>query len=244
MSVGHLSAGETALAIAAVTAGAAIQGSIGFGLALVAAPALALIEPRALPATLLFLALPLTSFMAFRERGAIDRRGFLEMTAGRVLGTGGGAAILLAVPTRSLSVLLGALIVTAAGLSALRPEFEARSGARVAAGVASGVMGTAAAIGGPALALVYQRRPAPELRATLALSFVVGLVMSLVAIGIGGKVEGGHALLALKLVPGLAAGVAASGWVARRLEERWLRAAVLAFAFASGAAAVARGLAA
>ena len=42
----------------AVTAGAAIQGSIGFGFALVAVPALTLVRAEALPATLLILLCP------------------------------------------------------------------------------------------------------------------------------------------------------------------------------------------
>src|SRR5215213_3083838 len=51
----------------AVAAGAVIQGSIGFGYALVAVPAMVLLLPWAVPVTRLFLALPMTLLMSARE---------------------------------------------------------------------------------------------------------------------------------------------------------------------------------
>ena len=57
--------------------GAVIQGSIGFGYALVAVPALVLLLPWSVPVTPLLLALPMTILMSAREWGAIDFGGFL-----------------------------------------------------------------------------------------------------------------------------------------------------------------------
>ena len=51
----------------AVAAGAVIQGSIGFGYALVAVPAMVLLLPWAVPVTPLFLALPMTLLMSVRN---------------------------------------------------------------------------------------------------------------------------------------------------------------------------------
>jgi uncharacterized membrane protein YfcA len=238
-----LSPVELGFALAAVFAGAVVQGSAGFGFALVAAPVLTLMSPDALPVTLLILALPLTAAMALRERWAIDRPGFAWITAGRVMGTAAGVAILVAIPPGSLQVLFGALIVLAATISALAPDFEAGSRTQLVAGVASGVMGTAAAVGGPALALVYRDRPGPELRSTLALSFLVGLVLSLAALGFAGRIEGRQALLSLVLLPALAGGLLVSRPLSRRLDRRWLRPVVLAFAFVAGSVAVVKGVA-
>jgi uncharacterized protein len=234
---------ELTFVLMAVLVGAVIQGSIGFGYALVSAPVLALARPDSLPGTLLFLAIPITVWMALRERHAIDVRGVAWITAGRVLGTGAGAALLVAVPASSLSVLFGALIVLAAGLSLLGPSFEARPRTRFLAGIASGAMGTAAAVGGPAVALVYQDRPGPELRSTLALSFVAGLVFSIGALLAVGELHAWQAVLALQLLPALVAGLAVARFTAPFLDGRWLRPAVLAFAAISGVAAVVKGLA-
>ncbi|MDQ3991149.1 MAG: sulfite exporter TauE/SafE family protein [Actinomycetota bacterium] len=239
----HLGSIDIAVLLGAVALGAAVQGSIGFGFALVAAPVLALVAPRALPATLLILALPMTLAMAVRERRSIDVRGFGWITAGRLVGTAGGVWLLRAVPATSLSALFGALVLAAAAASVLGPAFELGTGTRFGAGIASGVMGTAAAVGGPPLALAYRDRPGPELRATLAVSFVIGLLLSLGALSAAGYVRGWHLQFAAWLLPALALGLMASGLAARWLDERWLRPAVLAFAAVSGAAAVAKGIA-
>jgi hypothetical protein len=43
-----------------------VQGSVGFGLALVVVSALTLVRPEALPATVLLIVMPLGVFMAFK----------------------------------------------------------------------------------------------------------------------------------------------------------------------------------
>ena len=233
--------GQVLLAVAAVAAGALIQGSIGYGLSLVSVPAIGLMRPTALPVTILLLALPMTMWMAVRERSSIHVAGFLQITIGRIFGTAGGVWILTAVPVAQLSVVIGAALMLAVTLSVLNPAFEAGDRSRIVAGILSGLMGTAAAVGGPPLALAYQRRPGSELRSTLAISFVIGAIMSLVALRIAGKVEGWHALFALELLPGLALGLFAATRLRGLLESEWLRPLVLAFAAISGIVAVVKG---
>ena len=82
----------------AVAAGAVIQGSIGFGYALVAVPAMVLLLPWAVPVTPLFLALPMTLLMSAREWRSIDLSGFALITAGRLLGTVAGVVLLVLAP--------------------------------------------------------------------------------------------------------------------------------------------------
>jgi uncharacterized protein len=223
-----------AVVAVAVAAGAVIQGSIGFGYALLAVPAMVLLLPWAVPVTPLFLALPMTLLMSAREWRSIDLGGFALITAGRLLGTVAGVVLLVLAPKGYLSMLTGLLILTAALGSFLKPTFEVNKRTRLAGGVASGVVGTVAALGGTPLALVYQDRSGAELRSTLAISFVVGIAMSLVGLGLAGQVEGRHVLLALQLLPCMLVGLWVSRWVVERLDERWLRPAVLAFAAAAG----------
>ena len=229
---------EIFVALGAVGLGAIIHGSIGFGFSLIVVPTMALIRPEAVPATLLMLALPMTTFLALQERQSIDITGFVWITGGRFIGTIVGVGVLAMVPETFLSVLLGLLIVAAALLSFLGPSLEVRKDTQLAGGIASGVLSTAAALGGPPLALVYQQRPGPEIRSTLSISFVVGLLMSLIALMLAGRVGEEHILLALRLLPGLFVGLWASRHVAMLLDERWLRPAVLAFAAAAGIAVV------
>ena len=225
----------------AVAAGAVVQGSIGFGYALVAVPAMVLLFPWAVPVTPLLLALPMTLLMSAREWRSIDLGGFVLITGGRLVGTVAGVVLLVVAPKGYLSVLTGLLILAAALGSFVRPDFKVNDGTRLAGGLASGVVGTVAALGGTPLALVYQDRSGAELRSTLAISFVLGIMMSLVGVTLAGKVEGRHAVLALQLLPGMLAGLGASRWVVERLDERWLRPAVLAFAAVAGVVIVVLG---
>jgi len=222
------------LTLVAVAVGAVIQGSIGFGYAFVAVPTMALLYPEALPATPLILALPLTALMSAREWRSIDVTGFFLITVARAVGTAAGVALVVLIPTSLLSVLVGFLITAVALLSFFNPNFEVSNKTRLAGGIASGITSTTAAIGGPPLALIYQDRSGAELRSTLSISFVVGIVMSLVGLALAGRVQGWHFLLALQLLPGLLVGLWASRWVIKYLDERWLRPAVLTFAALAG----------
>src|SRR5215207_4697454 len=222
----------------AVAAGAVIQGSIGFGYALVAVPAMVLLLPWAVPVTPLFLALPMTLLMSVREWRSIDLSGFALITAGRLLGTVAGVVLLVLAPKGYLSIVTGLLILTVALGSFLKPTFEVNKRTRLAGGVSSGVVSTVAALGGTPLALVYQDRSGAELRSTLAISFVVGIAMSLVGLTLAGEVEGRHVILALQLLPCLLIGLWITRWVVERLDERWLRPAVLSFAAVAGLAII------
>jgi uncharacterized protein len=238
----ELSTGELVVSLLAAFAGALVQGSIGFGFSLVVTPVLGFIEPTALPGTLLILVMPMTFWMSFRERSDIDMRGFWEIMIGRLPGTAIAVAVVGAVSVEGLSVLIGAAVLFAALLSWFAPEFELRTRWRLLAGLASGFTGTVAALGGPPLAIAYQREPGPRLRSTLALSFVAGGIVSLVALALAGEVESGEVELAIKLVPGLLLGLFAATPLHRFLDKGWLRPAVLIFAGVMGAAAIVRGL--
>jgi hypothetical protein len=111
--------------------------------------------------------------MTFKERRAIDVSGLAYVLSDRLSGTVGGARLLLVVPVRCLSMLFGAQVVLAALTSTVSPDVPLRNTTRIAGGVASGTVGTAAGIGGPPLALVYQSRSGPE-SATLSRSLFYG----------------------------------------------------------------------
>ncbi len=223
--------------------GAVVQGSVGFGLALVVVPAMTLVSPEALPATVLLLTMPMASVMAARERHAIYAPGLVYLLSGRLLGTLGGLGLLLLVPDDYLSVLFGSLVVVAALASSSNPKIDLSNRTRVAGGIVSGVMGTAAGIGGPPLALIYQNREEQEIRATLAVAFAMGTAISLLVLALAERVGLDHLLLALELLPALLLGLWGAGFTAKLLSGRWLRLALLLFAAVSGFAAVLLGIA-
>ena len=233
---------ELALCGVAAVAGAAVQGAIGFGYALVVVPALLLVAPEAVPVTPLVVATPMVMFQALAERRALDAAGFARMTAGRLPGTALGAWILTVVGPSFVAAAAGALLLSAVAASALRGSRASSRPLEVAAGFASGVAGTVGAVGGPYLGLVYADRPGPVLRATISLAFAVGVVLSLAAVGIAGEIEPGPLRLGLALMPFTFLGLWGGRRLAGRLDGGMLRPAVLTFAGLAGGFALLRGL--
>jgi len=228
-----VSGGDIALATAAVAVGACVQGVVGFGLGLIAAPLLALLDPDLVPGPLLFVGVPLTVLVALRERAALDFHGIRWAIAGRVPGTIAGSVAVALLPDGPLVVLLGFVVLLAVVLSVGGWSVRPTTGTLVSAGLASGFMGTATSIGGPPMAMVYQRVTGPQLRATLAAYFVFGASFSLLTLAVAGEF-GAHELeLGLTLLPGVLAGFALSWLAARVLDRGYTRIAVLGCSAAS-----------
>jgi hypothetical protein len=238
----HLSGGEFAVAFAALGLGALVQGSIGFGMNLVAVPIVALVAPEALPATLILVAFPLAVAMAVRERHAVHTSGVVWTSIGRLPGSILGAAIVVAVSANSLSVVIGVSVVAAAALSFVTRPIPVTPTTATVAGFAGGVTGTAAAIGGPPMALLYQHHEGPTLRSTLAGTFAISTVMSVVVLAVAGQVHGWQIWLSIALVPAVALGLLASHFLHTRLDGGWLRPAVLMFVTATGVVAILNGI--
>lgn len=238
----HLSPAELAICLAAVAAGATVQGAAGFGVNLVSVPIVAIVAPRAVPGALVLMSLPLSVTLAAREHRALDRRGAAWILVGNAPGTAIGALIVAAVPAGSLGAVVGAVIVLGAALSAVRGAFRVTDRAALGAGVVSGITGTTAAVGGPPLALLYQHHPGPTVRATLNAVFAVSTLMSLVALGAVGELTRDQAVLSAQLLPALAVGLLASRGLARWVDAGSVRPVVIVISGLAGLAAVAHAL--
>lgn len=238
----HLSLGEFALILLAATVGATVQSSIGFGASLVAVPVVALFAPEALPATAVVWSMPLVAAMMLRERDAIDGHGLRWMTLGRLPGAALGAWVVTAVAVDTLSVLTGAAVLVAVGVSVAGAALAITPATSTGAGFAAGLMGTSTGIDGPPMALLYQHSEGPVMRSTLGAAFVVGQVISMAGLAVTEAVAGWQVLLAAALFPSHVAGLAASRLLIGRIDAAWLRPAVLVFAAVTASTAVARGL--
>jgi uncharacterized membrane protein YfcA len=233
---------QYAAALAALTLGAALQGSVGFGCNLVAAPLLVLIDPTLVPGPLIAANLTLNLAMIVRERpdGAWGEATWPSI--GQVPGTVAGAAVLVAASTRNLTLFLAVLTLAAVGLSAIRSPVRRTPATLTVAGVLSGFMGTASGIGGPPVALLYQEASGLEIRSAISRFFLVSSACSALALAAFGRFDLATAARGVLLVPGVALGFVLSGPVLGRVEPRHVRAAVLVVSAASGLLALVRGL--
>ncbi len=236
----HLSVAQLAIASVIVALGAMVQGSIGFGLNVVGAPLLVLIDTRFVPGPTLVAALVLTVLVGVRERGAVDRSGFWWIFLGRIPASVAAALLVSALPERGIAFALAAVVLVGVGMSLVGWRIPRTPANVVAVGAVSGAMGTLSSVGGPPIALIYQDARGRELRGTLAAVFTVGAFVSIGLLAAVGRFGERELLISLVLVPGVVIGFIASIWTAPLLDRHALRPAILALSALSAVAAVLR----
>ena len=218
---------EVASIFAVVTLAACLQGCIGFGMALIAAPVLVLIEPALVPAPLMASGLVLVSLLAARDRAHID----VSAVRWAILGNVGGAAVaawlLTLLDASGFSILFGLLVLLGVALSAWGVRVRVTRTSTLGAGMLGGFMGTTSAIGGPPMALVYQHSGAQQFRGTLSAYFVVSSCVGLTALATVGRFGRAEMELALLLIPGQILGFLLSSRLTRVLRGASVRPLVL-----------------
>ncbi len=200
---------------AAVLLGAFVQGLSGFGMAVVAAPVTAFVDPTLLPATLLVLVLALPALTAIREWRHIAWREVAVAMLGRLPGTVVGLVAVAMLPPRGLAlvVAIAVLLAVAASLTSWRPARTTPS--LLVGGGLSGALATATSIGGPPVALLYQGSSGATARATMGAFFALGVPISLGLLAATGQVSAHQLSAGLILLPAVALGFAASSPVRR-----------------------------
>ncbi len=222
-----LEAGEAFAVFALVAAGSCVQTCVGFGLGLIAAPLLFLIYPPLIPGPLMASSVVLTLLIAFREREAIDFAGLGFAFAGRIVGTLLAALVWSTLPSENFDFLFAGLVLLGVALSLSGLRVEPNPATASAAGALSGFMGTLSSIGGPPMALLYQRASAARIRGTLSGHFVIGALVSLVALAAVGRYGRVEITLSIALVPAVLVGYLASGWIRESVERAGVRPLVL-----------------
>jgi uncharacterized membrane protein YfcA len=237
-----LSATAVVLACLVVFAGGTIQGSIGFGLSLVAAPFLVLIDPMLVPVPLNVVSLVFNLLVVRRERHEPHWQAVSWPLVGLVPGSALGAATLawLADQRDALTVVLSGLVLVAVGLSVAGVHPGRRPGTLLGVGTTSGFMNTTVGIGGPPIALAFQDAPGPELRGVLSRFFLASQVASLLVLAAWGQVHLDDVGAGLAMVPGALVGFAVSGRLIRHVDRGRLRAGVLALSAIAAVVAIAR----
>jgi hypothetical protein len=222
-----MSPAEAGAASAAMALGAWVQGGVGFGSALVAAPLLALVDTRFVPGPVTLVTTVLNLFIIRASDAAAFDREVRWALGGLLPGTIVAGATLLALSARGLSIAFALMVIAGVVLTGTGWNVRKLPSTLFGTGVLSGFMGTISGIGGPPVALLYQHDSGSTLRATLPRYFLVGGAITMVTLVAVGKLGREEVLLALLLVPGMLIGLLGSPWLAGHVDKRTARPFVL-----------------
>lgn len=217
-------------ALLIVFCGGALQGSVGFGFAVLSVPILTLLDPGFVPVAPQVLALPMGIAAVLRERAGVDMSGVGWIIVGRVPGSFAAAAVLTFAVGKTLDFLIGFLVLVTVLILGSGVQVPLNRWTRMAAGLFSGFSGTASAIGGPPVALLYRNQTGPTVRSTLGTIFSIGLMINLAVLTVTGILNSDDLKTALILAPAAALGFASSSLLHRRVEGRILRNGILGVA--------------
>jgi uncharacterized protein len=201
----------------AALVGAYVQAVVGLGLGLLAAPIVALLEPSLVPVLTLWLALLIAGLNLADEHAHVDWRSIAWALPARVPGTFVGAWLVAAFTSEQIGVALAVMVLVAVALSVHTVSVPLTPMSLSIAGFVAGATGTATSIGGPPIALLYQRERPEVVRATLSVFFFVGVILSLVGLALSGSLARTPSLLALALAP-----LVVAGYVVGRISRRYV----------------------
>lgn len=225
------------IAFIVIFLGTVVQASIGFGLAIIAAPFLFALSPDYVPGPITFVALVLSIMMTLRHRQSISLKGLGAAVIGRVPGTLAGGVLLMWADARTLSLCIGLSVLLAVAVSLTRLRITPTPWRMGIAGFMSGLMGTSTSIGGPPLALLLQHEAADAMLANMSAFFVISCLLSLAVQVPAGYMSWHHLALSLPLLPAALLGYWVAGRYAHRLPQHYIRTGSLALCSLSGIAA-------
>lgn len=225
---------------AIVLVGSFVQGSIGLGLGMIGAPLIALLEPQLVPTLLLLLAVVISSGVMVAEWRHVSWRAIAWALPARIPGTVLGVWLATSFSHRVLGVVIAVVVLVAIALTVHTVEVEQTPANLVTAGFAAGTAGTAAAIGGPPMAIVMAHRPPREVRGTLSVFFVVGSVLSVALFALQGELPRASLVLSGLYLPLVVVAFVAATLTHRRLPREAFRRVVLTLCGVSAAVLLVR----
>jgi uncharacterized membrane protein YfcA len=164
------------------------------------------------------------------------------MLVGAVPGTVIGLWIIHLASASTLGVIVG--ITTIAGVLAtvVSPPIPITRTSAGSAGLIGNITGTAASVGGPPVALLFQHHRGPIVRSTLGAYFAISASLSVLGYAATGEMTVARVLLALGLLPAMLLGA----WLSKHfhvfVDAGWLRPSVLVLSSIAGTIAILRGV--
>ena len=230
---------EILIATVVIFVGAYIQTALGFGLAIVAAPILFLLDPLYVPAPITMSALTLSLVIALSHWESISFSGLKFAILGRIPGTICGGMLLVWISLDQLALWVGISVIVAVILSVSKLKLQPSTGSLFSAGFLSGFMGTSTSIGGPPMALLLQHEKSDFIRANMSAFFCASCLMSLVMLLLVGKLDHEHIVLYLPFLPATLTGYWLAMKTVRKISHNSLRYSSLALCLLAGSMTVA-----
>lgn len=228
--------------VLAAVLGGALQSTLGFGASFTLVPALAVLAPELLPGAVIVAIAPLSVLMIARDRRGLDGWAVGRVSLGRLPGIAAGGLVVAFLPLRWLTVTIAVVLLGAVASVAGGWRLEVTRAREVVAGAVSGLTGTAAALGGPPLALLYRESTGGVLRPTLAGVWLVGTVPVLVSLALAGSLTVEQATAGAWLGAAMVVGLTAAAPAVARLGDGTLRRLVLGWAAVGALLALARAV--
>ena len=220
-----------------VVAGSTVQSSVGMGHGLIAAPLLRLLHPELLPGPIVMAGLFVSIGLAARNSRRADLVEVAPALVGRLVGIGVAIGLLATLSERGLTIVIGSIVLTIVALRLYGFEVARSTRSLAVAGVASGVGGAIAALGGAPMGLLYEQdTSAREFRGPMGAFMTVGSTITIVSLVVFGELDGDAALLGLSLLPPVMVGWVLARWVTPFVDRGFLRPAV--FVLSASAAIV------
>ncbi|GCD89397.1 sulfite exporter TauE/SafE family protein [Nocardioides sp. LS1] len=226
----------------AVLVGAWIQSVAGLGMGLVAAPVVAVVAPELMPELPLFFGLMVSVSVLVLDRSQVDWRAVGWTLPARALGTVPGVWLVVVFTNAQIGIAVAAMVLVAVLVSWRTVTVPVNPATMAAAGFIGGVGGTSTSIAGPAVALLFQHGKPSEVRATLAVFFAGGVLMSLGALAVVGHFSTASIGLAVLCAPLVGLGLWLGHHTREHLPRERFRRVVLLVCAASAVALLVKSL--
>ena len=229
---------EIALVIGFAALGAMVQGCLGIGIGLVAAPVLVSIDPAFAPGPPLLIGQVVGLRHVFAEREHIDREALRNVFIGIPFGLAAGLSILLMIDGRVLSIIVGAATALAAAAILLGAHLARSPKVEIGGGALMAFASITAALPGPPLVVAFSDMKPACMRGTASASILTVAIIAGLSLVVAGRF-GSHELELLGwLLPGALLGLLSARYLRPVLDRSWFRTAVLVMACAGGIALV------
>lgn len=218
--------------------GSWVQTTIGFGLAVVAAPIMVWVSPTWVPIVLTITALLLSFINTWNQRQHLHLQVMIIPMTTRIPGTIFGVWLLSQISTTALQIIVSITVLMAVVVTMGKTRFEANKMSLGVAGLVSGITGSTTAIGGPPMAVLMQHGDPRETRANLSLYFTYSCLLSLVGYYWIGLLDQDIILTSLSFIPVMLTGFFLGTKTRKYVDAEQFRKALLFICFIAGVGAL------